>query len=151
MDTLCLQMRSHNNKEEHRKMDEWRRSGVFHFWVYQQCAPPEAARDWDPRGKLHRGDCRYCRDGQGMRDRKGGASGDWHGPFATVAEAYHKCRPYLDKNDIEDCVSCLGNRRIPSAPEPTKKIEATPPQDPSIARTALTSANGAGVTIKDCS
>ena len=37
---------------------------------------------------IHRSDCLWCRNGQGIHMRRGGRNGQWHGPFKTHDEAY---------------------------------------------------------------
>ncbi len=58
--------------------------------------------------RVHKGDCPYCRNGQGMesQDQNGSGATGWDGPFATLQEAETKMATFKLK-DAGKCNYCL--------------------------------------------
>jgi hypothetical protein len=61
------------------------------------------------RARIHKGDCKYCRDGQGMENQHKTGSGatGWEGPFAKLEEA-NACMTAFRYEDSQTCKYCLG-------------------------------------------
>ncbi|MCL1791493.1 MAG: LysM peptidoglycan-binding domain-containing protein [Peptococcaceae bacterium] len=55
---------------------------------------------------IHKADCRYCRDGEGLKDgNQDGVNGQWHGSFDTVDAAWEFAKSIKDR-ETRFCMSC---------------------------------------------
>lgn len=64
------------------------------FYVYQ---------NWHrERARLHRGECRHCREGQGSQPVDSGRNGKWHGPI----EERKAAQLLLDSFGYADAKEC---------------------------------------------
>lgn len=61
------------------------------------------------RARIHRGDCKHCRDGQGQENQHKTGSGatGWDGPFRTIQQAQASMRRFRYTN-ARNCRYCLG-------------------------------------------
>ena len=66
------------------------------FWVYED--------DPTNRARVHRGDCRFCNHGKGVRTERD-LNNRWHGPFSTCGDAFAAMRR-LGKRDTGGCGAC---------------------------------------------
>ncbi len=67
------------------------------FWVYEN----RIAK----RARIHLGSCRYCNDGAGVGGDTSNDDDQWHGPFATFAEA-DTTAGSLPYKDVRPCGVC---------------------------------------------
>lgn len=60
------------------------------------------------RARVHDGNCKYCRHGQGMENqhKTGSRATGWDGPYPTLVEADTKMASYRF-NDVSRCKYCL--------------------------------------------
>ena len=54
--------------------------------------------------RIHKGNCSFCKNGEGFREKTTDST-QWHGPFATYAEALEKMQS-LGYDDAGDCTKC---------------------------------------------
>ena len=71
------------------------------YWVYTN---PRAA---DRGAVIHRGDCSECQHGQGKRERTGPKSNQWHGPFPTLQDAWHRAYGLSQVAEPRECAHCI--------------------------------------------
>jgi hypothetical protein len=57
------------------------------------------------RGRIHRSDCSYCKNGEGMHEEDSGRHGKWHGPFSNIALAKDAAQR-LGRADMKTCRVC---------------------------------------------
>ena len=57
------------------------------------------------RGRIHRGECSVCNQGQGVRAEDSGRNGKWHGPFVDREEAF-RLAASLKRADMQPCQRC---------------------------------------------
>lgn len=63
--------------------------------------------NWTGRhARIHRGTCRYCNHGKGLRPQSAGQNGEWYGPFATKDQASKKLKE-MNYRDTQDCAICM--------------------------------------------
>ena len=58
------------------------------------------------RTRIHRGECRNCRYGQGMANKSSSPNGRWHGPLYDLNEARVLARQMGRTKSLE-CRKCL--------------------------------------------
>ena len=66
------------------------------YWVYEN----------DPTNKamVHEESCGFCNYGEGVR-RSGLDNGRWHGPLATIEDAFTRARG-TGRRDVRGCAIC---------------------------------------------
>ncbi len=92
------------------------------FWIYENFG--------NKRARIHTSDCRYCNDGAGVGGDPNNDDDEWHGPFATFAEAEAKAAS-LGQKDTRPCGVCK-----PAKADPAKiaaKVSSSPVAKPAAA------------------
>jgi hypothetical protein len=54
---------------------------------------------------VHRAECKFCNDGNGLHGSRHTKSSTWHGPYATPAAAMIKARS-CDRGRTDSCEKC---------------------------------------------
>jgi hypothetical protein len=65
------------------------------FWAYE---------DWPTaHARIHRSDCGFCKQGNGLNGGGDGHNCAWYGPYSSVDEARAACRRFTPRG----CYWCL--------------------------------------------
>jgi hypothetical protein len=67
------------------------------FWVYENWVRHKAI--------VHRGECSFCNDGNGLHGSRQTKSSTWHGPFDTAGNALSRARG-CRRTRTEGCEKC---------------------------------------------
>jgi F-type H+/Na+-transporting ATPase subunit beta len=67
------------------------------FWVYENWVRDKAM--------VHRADCPFCSNGNGLHGSRKTKSSTWHGPFDSADAALQKAKS-CRKTRTEGCASC---------------------------------------------
>jgi hypothetical protein len=57
------------------------------------------------RSRVHRAECSYCNNGNGIHVSNSGRNGKWHGPFSELKLADEAARK-LNRADNQHCNTC---------------------------------------------